>query len=159
IDALSMTPGLRVTARGVVAGALAGRPVTDPRDVGRALGVQVVAEGSVRRGAGRVRVAARLISVEEGFQLWAKRFGRPDEEALAVNDEVARSIAEALTVEVQRPVRSGPPGAAAVDLFVRARNKYRRFWPDQLAQAIALFEEAEVLAPGDPAILGGLSLA
>ena len=159
IDALSMTPGIRVAARGVVNGVLAGRAGVDPRDLGQALRVQVVAEGSARRAGGRVRVSARLISVEDGFQLWAKRFDRPEEEVLAVNDEVARSIAGALTVEVRRPSRTGPPGAAAVDLYVRARNKYRRFWPEPVSEAIALFEEAEALAPGDPSILAGLSLA
>jgi serine/threonine-protein kinase len=159
IDALSMTAGLRVAARSVVAGVLASQAGGDPRDLGRTLRVQVVAEGAVRRAGGRVRVSARLISVEDGFQLWAKRFDRPEEEVLAVNDEVARSIASALTVEVQRPTRALPQGAGAVDLYVRARNRYRRFWPEAVSEAIALFEEAEALSPGDPSILAGLSLA
>jgi TolB-like protein/predicted Ser/Thr protein kinase len=157
IDALSMTAGIRVSARGVVAG-YRGAAV-DPREVGRALGVQVVADGSVRRGGGRVRVSARLVSVHEGFQLWARRFDRPEEDVLAVNDEVARSIAAALTVDFLRPTRSGPHDAASVDLYMRARNRYRRFWPEQVAEAIALFEEAAAVAPGDPAVLGGLALA
>jgi serine/threonine-protein kinase len=157
IDALSMTAGIRVSARGVVAG-YRGAAV-DPREVGRALGVQVVAEGSVRRGGGRVRVSARLISVEEGFQLWAKRFDRPEEDVLAVNDEVARSIADALTVDFLRPARVGPKDAASVDLYVRARNRYRRFWPEHVEEAIALFEEAAAIAPDDAMILSGLALA
>ncbi len=113
IDALSMTPGLRVRARGVVAG-YRGAGV-DPREAGRALGVQVVTEGSVGRAKGRVRVSARLISVDEGFQLWAKRFDRPEDEVLAVNDEAAQSIAEALTVDFPgRPARRPSGTMAAV---------------------------------------------
>ncbi len=165
IDALSMTPGIRVSSRGVVARYRA--VAVDPRDVGRALNVQVVAEGTVRRGGGRVRVSARLVSVEEGFQLWAKRFDRPEEEVLAVNEEAARAIATALSVELPRLSRTAPPGngaarapnAGAIDLYIRARNRYRRFWPEHVTEAIALFEEAAALAPFDPAILGGLALA
>jgi eukaryotic-like serine/threonine-protein kinase len=158
IDTLSMTPGLRVTARGVVA-RYRGAEV-DPREVGRALGVQVVVEGSVRRArqTRNVRVAARVGSVEDGFQLWAKHFDRPAEELLAVNDEVARAVAGALTVDLA-PARTAAPAAAAVDLYVRARNKYRRFWPEPVREAIALFEEALALSPGDPALLGGVALA
>src|SRR6185436_10317104 len=58
IDALSMTPGLKVRSRGVVM-RLKDRSA-DPRDVGRELGVQVVVEGSVRRIAENVRIGARL---------------------------------------------------------------------------------------------------
>lgn len=157
IDALSMTAGIQVSARGVVDGYRGA--TTDPREVGRALGVHVVTDGSVRRGGGRVRVTARLISVHEGFQLWAKRFDRPEGEVLAVSDEVARSIAAALTVDFVRPARTAPPPAASVDLYVRARTRYRRFWPEHVTEAIALFEEAARVAPGDPVILGGLALA
>jgi TolB-like protein len=47
---------------------------TDPRRVGRELGVRYVLEGSVRRGGNRVRIAAQLIEAETGAHLWADRF-------------------------------------------------------------------------------------
>src|SRR5262249_60121629 len=87
LDALSMTRGLKVRARGAV---LRFRGVdTDPREIGRELGVQVVVEGSVRKARGRVRISARLVSVADGFQIWAKRFDPPGQAVPSINHEHA----------------------------------------------------------------------
>ncbi|WP_437276649.1 protein kinase [Sorangium sp. So ce375] len=157
IDTLSMTPGLRVRPRGAL-----GRrssPELDPREIGRELGVQVVVGGSVRRRDGTVRINARLVSVADGFQLWAKRFDRPEAEVLRINDEVAEAIAEALTLDSAAPNRTAPSDPVALDLFLRGRHEYRRFWPEHQERAIALFEQALSRAPEDPMILSAYALA
>jgi serine/threonine-protein kinase len=160
IDALSMTRGLRVRARGAV---LRFRGVeSDPREIGRELAVQVVVEGSVRRARGSVRVSARLVSVTDGFQIWAKRFDKPEQDVLSINDEAARAIAEALTVDVRALEgrdREAPSDPVAIDLYLRARNEYRKFWPDHVQRAIGLFDQALAIAPDDPLLLSGLALA
>jgi eukaryotic-like serine/threonine-protein kinase len=157
IDALSMTRGLKIRSRGAV---LQWKGVDrDAREVGRELDVQVVVEGSVRRARGNVRISARLTSVAEGFQLWAKRFDRPEQDVLSINEEAACAIAEALTASRDARVREAPSDPAAVDLYLRARHAYREFWLDDPRRALTLFEEAEALAPGDPLILSGKALA
>jgi eukaryotic-like serine/threonine-protein kinase len=157
LDSLSMTRGLRIRSRGAV---MQFKGVErDAREVGRELGVQVVVEGSVRRAQGKVRISARLTSVEDGFQLWAKRFDRPEKDVLSINDEAASAIAEALTLDHEARVREAPSNPAAVDLYVRARHEYRRFWADDPRRALDLFEQAEALAPGDPVILSGKAMA
>src|SRR4029079_1133841 len=151
------TRGLKVRSRGVVQryrGADA-----DPRDIGRELGVSVVATGTVRRAAGRVRITARLVGVADGFQLWAKRFDRPEAEVLSINDEAARAIAEALTLDRDTALRAAPSDPLAIDLYLRARHEYRKFWPDHLRRAIELFDQAAGIAPGDPMILAGRATA
>ena len=157
IDSLSMTRGLKVRSRGVVLGYTGG--AQDPREIGRDLGVQVVVEGSVRRARGSVRISARLISVADGFQLWAKRFDRPEQDVLSINDDAARAIAEALTLDREAPAREAPSSPEAVDLYLRARHEYRKFWHEDQDRALALFAQAEALAPGDPMILSGKALA
>lgn len=157
IDTLSMTRGLRVCSRGAVAKYKGS--AQDPREVGADLGVQVVVEGSVRKTPGAVRITARLVSVADGFQLWAKRFDRPDKDLFAINDEAARAIAEALTVDPTAPAREAPSNAAAVDLYLRARNEYHKFWPENVARSVEIFEQALALAPNDPTILSGYALA
>lgn len=157
IDTLSMTRGLRVCSRGAVAKYKGS--AQDPREVGTDLGVQVVVEGSVRKTPGAVRITARLVSVADGFQLWAKRFDRPDKDLFAINDEAARAIAEALTVDPTAPAREAPSNAAAVDLYLRARNEYHKFWPENVARSVEIFEQALALAPNDPTILSGYALA
>jgi eukaryotic-like serine/threonine-protein kinase len=157
IDSLSMTRGLKVRSRGVVLGYQGASQ--DPREIGRDLGVQVVVEGSVRRARDRVRISARLISVADGFQLWAKRFDRPEQEVLSINDDAAHAIAEALTLDREAPAREAPSSPEAVDLYLRARHEYRKFWQENQDRALALFAQAEALAPGDAMILSGKALS
>ncbi len=157
IDSLSMTRGLKVRSRGVVLGHAGSSQ--DPREIGRDLGVQVVVEGSVRRARGSVRISARLISVADGFQLWAKRFDRPEQDVLSINDEAAHAIAEALTLDREAPAREAPSSPEAVDLYLRARHEYRKFWQQDQERALALYAQAEALAPGDAMILSGKALA
>jgi eukaryotic-like serine/threonine-protein kinase len=157
IDSLSMTRGLKVRSRGAVLGYAGGSQ--DPREIGRDLGVQVVVEGSVRRARGSVRISARLISVADGFQLWAKRFDRPEQDVLSINDEAAHAIADALTLDREAPAREAPSSPEAVDLYLRARHEYRKFWQQDQERALALYAQAEALAPRDPMILSGKALA
>ncbi len=157
IDTLSMTSGLKVRPRGVV---MRFKGVDqDPREIGRELGVQVVVEGSVRRAPAGLRITARVLSVADGFQLWAKRFDRPEKDLFVVNDEVATAIAEALTVDMTSPTRQAPTDPAAVELYLRARAEYRKFWQPSVQVAAELLAQALKLAPEDSTILSGYASA
>jgi serine/threonine-protein kinase len=157
IDALSMTRGLKVRSRGSVMH-LEGKG-GDPRDLGRDLGVQVVVDGSLRRIGPQLRVGVRLVSVADGFLLWAKRYDRPLGEVLVVGDEAASAIAEVLTVvrNDSRPEVVQDP--EVVDLYLRARHEYHKFWADSTSKAVGLFAQALARAPNDARILGGYALA
>jgi TolB-like protein/predicted Ser/Thr protein kinase len=157
IDVLSMTPGLRVCGRGVVMGRTGGS--RDPREIGQDLGVDVVVEGTVRHADDRLRVSARLVSVIDGFQLWAKRFDRNAGEFFEVNDEVARAVAEALTCKVEQAPREAATDPVALDLYLRARHEYYKYWRENVIAAIDLFEQALARAPDDPMILAGYAMA
>jgi serine/threonine protein kinase/tetratricopeptide (TPR) repeat protein len=157
IDVLSMTPGLKVRPRGAVTH-LRGTD-RDPRHVGAELGVQVVVEGSVRKTSKGVRVTARLVSSADGFQLWAKRFERSAGDVLAVNDEAANAIAEALTVTGAPKPRVAPSDPVAIDLYLRAQHEYHKFWLDNVVRAVELYEQALARAPNDPTILAGCARA
>jgi serine/threonine-protein kinase len=157
IDALSMTPGLRVLARGAVARYRG--EARDAREIGRELRVQVVVDGSVRRAGDMLRVSTRVVSVADGFQLWAKRFDRPEREVLSVSDEAANAIAEALTLQRSAPARQAPSDPRALDLYLRARHAFRQGWRPGLGDAIELFRQALALAPTDPTILAGYARA
>jgi serine/threonine-protein kinase len=131
----------------------------DPRDVGAELGVQVVVEGSVRKTSRGIRVTARLVSSADGFQLWAKRFERPAGDVLAVNDEAANAIAEALTLTGVPKARVAPSDPVAVDLYLRATHEFHQFWLENVKRAVELYEQALELAPNDPTILAACARA
>jgi serine/threonine-protein kinase len=157
IDTLSMGKDLRVRARGAV---MRYKGIeNDPREIGRELDVQVVADGSVRRAGEHLRVTVRLVSVEDGFQLWAKRFDRKVADVLSIGDEAANAICDALTLSWQAPARSAPTDPEAIDLYLRGRAEYHRAWRDHNEKAIELFELALARASNDPQILTGLALA
>ena len=157
IDTLSMTRGLKVRPRGVV---MRWKGVDkDPREIGAELGVQVTVEGNVRKTPQGLRINARVLSVADGFQLWAKRFDRPEKDLFVVNDEVAKAIADALTVDLATPVREAPTDPVAVELYLKARALYRKFWVPHVREALVLLEQALERAPNDPTILAGYASA
>jgi eukaryotic-like serine/threonine-protein kinase len=157
VDTLSMAEGLRVRALGAV-NELEGRD-RDPRRVGQELGVQVVVDGSVRRSGDQLRVMARIVGVDDGFQLWAKRFDVSAGDFFKVGDEIAEAITTALTVETRarEPRRTADP--AVVDLYLRARHEHQKFTPDATSLAIELYTKALERAPDDPVVLAGYAKA
>jgi adenylate cyclase len=97
----------------------------DVRQIGRELGVRYVLEGSVRRDGGQVRITAQLVDAETRVHIWAERYDRKLEDALALQDEVARRIVTVLAVHVQKAetgrVLAKPPAAwQAYDHYLRA---------------------------------------
>ena len=157
IDLLSVTEGLRVCARGIVA---ARAPSGDDvQKVGASLGVQVVVEGSVRRSEQRLRVTARAISVDDGFQLWAKRLDYAESDFFELSDAMAREVALALTCTIVGSPREAPSDPLALDLYLRARHEYHKYWGENLLSAIDLYRKALALAPDDPMILAGYAMA
>ena len=159
VDALSAARGLNVRPRRTVM-----RHITadhDLRALGRALDVQVVVEGTVRRREGVVRISARALGVAQDLQLWARRFERPASEVLAINDTVARDVAEALGAHRVAPPRRAISDSRALELYLNARRGLRASWQGfgDLDGVVRAFEQALELVPGDPAILSGYAMA
>jgi serine/threonine-protein kinase len=157
IDGLSRVSGVRVRPFGVVQN-LPERS-DDPCSMGKKLDVQVVVDGSVRRMGETLRVTARLVSVNDGFQLWAARFDKPVSAFLEVGDEIADAIARALLVERKAAPREAPTDPAALELYLRARHEMKVSYREGTQRAIALLAEALRLAPRDPIILCGFAMA
>jgi TolB-like protein/Tfp pilus assembly protein PilF len=147
ITALTGIPSLAVTAR-TSSFAFKGRDA-DVRQIGRELGVRTVLEGSVRQAGTRIRITAQLIDVASGYHLWSERFDREMQDVFAVQDEIARAIAETLKIRLlesgDAPLRT--PATKNVDAY----NHYwkgRYYWNRrQMPEAIAEFQDA---VAGDP---------
>ncbi len=156
IDLLSVVPGLLVRPRGDTARYDDSK--RDARDIGRTLGADVVVDASLRRIGETIRAAFRLISVEDGFQLWARRFDRPPAQVLSIADDAAQAIARALTAELgqSRPRAADPE---AEDLFLRGRFLMGRGWHEAVRDAVELLGRAHDRAPDDARIMGTYALA
>jgi eukaryotic-like serine/threonine-protein kinase len=148
-DVLSMTAGLRVRH------GLGHRdPASDdPIAAGREAGVDVVVTGSVRRRGDQLRVRVRVLGTADGYQLWAGRFDRRIEQALAVNDEVAQAVATALSTHAPA-ARRGPSDPRAVELYLRARKLAANSFMQRGRPHIEPLDRALSLAPDDPLLVG-----
>lgn len=123
-----------------------------PRQVSEELGVRYVLEGSVQRAGDQLRINAQLIDALSGGHEWAGKFDGPLADVFALQDEVARSIADALALRLtpaeQRALAQQETRVpAAYDAFLRGWEHFRRNTPDDYAKAIPYFEEAIRLDP------------
>jgi adenylate cyclase len=97
----------------------------DVRQVGRELGVRYVLEGSIRKSANRVRLAAQLIDTLTGNHIWAERYDRVLEDVFAVQEEVTQAIVAVIapqidSAEQSRATRRRPNNLTAYETALRA---------------------------------------
>ncbi len=139
---LAQVRGMRVAAR-TSAFAFKGRNV-DVREIGRALGVRHVLEGSVRRQSGRVRVTAQLIDANTGYHAWSESYDRPSDDLLSIQEDIAAAISKELRV-VLVPEGEGSneqppaPDPRAVDFYLAGLSQLRQ------AGGLSRIEDAESL--------------
>jgi non-specific serine/threonine protein kinase len=150
ITELSKIKGLKVLSRQAVL-PYRDRPVATAQ-VGQQLKTTSVLAGSIRRGGSRLRITAQLVDVESDSLLWSERYDREMADVFAVQDEIARKIAEALRVQLspqeQEALAAKPTeNAQAYDLFLRGRSYARRQGRQDLEFALQLFENAVALDP------------
>lgn len=140
---LARLPGLRVASPAAVVDA---DQSLGARRIAQIVGVASFLEGSVRRANGHARIAVRLIETGSGFTLWAETFDRDLADAFAVQDEIARSVVDALGVKLGKGKGNfsmgGTADATAYDLFLRARQLVRKELESERRSAAELFREA-----------------
>jgi hypothetical protein len=127
-------------------------------DIGRALGVTNLVEGSVRRTRDRVRVSVRLIDSRTERQLWAESYDRAIADSLTLQGELAREIAGAMRValspEEKAQIETKPTqNAEAYILYLRglassssSRTSASRSATD-MSIAVKCFQDAVKLDP------------
>ncbi len=162
ISALARIKGLSVAAR-TSAFLFKGSGV-DVRQIGERLMVQTVLEGSVRKMGNRLRITAQLVSVHDGYQIWADRYDRTLDDVFAIQDEIAQAITDSLKVALARPsdeplVRPATANLDAYQLYLRGRFLVSRLTGQFEAYfgARDAFQQAVALDPEYAAAYAGLS--
>lgn len=84
----------------------------DPRITGRRLNVGTLLQGSVRRSEGRIRVTARLVDVNEGFDLWSETYDRSPSDIFAIEAEIRQALAGTFHLRLLPDFGSGPATAS-----------------------------------------------
>jgi serine/threonine-protein kinase len=142
LTALSEVSGLHVAAR---TSAFQFRGThQDIRQIGQALGVSHVLEGSVRTAGTRLRVTAQLIKAADGYRVWSERYDREMEDVFTIQDEIARSVSHALAMRLGAPAggiaRKHSDDLEAYHLYLKGRHE--RYTTRNFPAALRYFEEA-----------------
>jgi TolB-like protein/Tfp pilus assembly protein PilF len=148
MNALSKIKGLRVAAR---TSSFAFRD-SGVREVGEALDVSVVLEGTVRRAGNQLRISAQLVDTANGFQLWSEVYQHELKDVFRIQEEIAVAIVDALEIELlndagTRLVSPGTNNMHAYDKYLEGRNLLQSRTPSAARQARSLFEQALELDP------------
>jgi len=133
------------------------RGVHDAGEVGRALNVAYVFEGSVRREAGRIHLDAQLIDTRTNAHIWTERYDRDLKDVFALQSEIAQKVANRLGAQVSSVEKAAieePPTTdlVAYDAYLRAKDLTNgiRFSPpakEDLFQAVELLSQAVARDP------------
>src|SRR5215471_11322550 len=135
------------------------------RQIGKALGVATLLEGSVRRIGNRVRVNVQLINADNDEHIWAEDYDRDLTDVFAIQTDLAQKITSALQAKLSpnekaRLDRQPTQSSDAYWLFIQAHdyaNRSEHFVDDSL-KAEQLFEQAIKLDPKFAAAFAGLSM-
>jgi adenylate cyclase len=150
INNLCRVKGLLVAAR-TSSFAFKGRS-EDIRRIGASLGVSAVLEGSVRKAGGRLRISAQLVSVSDGYHLWSERYDRALKDVFAIQEEIAGSIAAALSIQLSAREkealgRTPTSDVEAYDYYLRGRRFYYRYSKTGAECALRMFFQAIEIDP------------
>ena len=158
VDLLAMTKSLRVSASGATA-RYSERRDRDPRTIGAELGVDALVDGTVQVAGDRVRISARLLDGESGFQRWSERFEGSLGDVFELQDKLGKRIAEALRVEVEQSVHRGDATPEAIEHYLRGRQLARVWEFKGPNGAVASFARCLELAPSFKPALAAQAMA
>lgn len=162
LNALSKVGSLHVPAR-TSCFAFRGASV-DARDIGRRLGVEALLEGSIRKAGNRLRITVQLIDAGNGYHLWSERFDREIEDIFTIQDEIARSVIDALGLSLTQPeerdlVKQSTTNVEAYEFYLRGRKLFQKWTRQNIELARQMFERATELDPNFAGAWAGLATA
>jgi TolB-like protein/Flp pilus assembly protein TadD len=142
---LARLGGISVVAHSMARAA--GLRAKEPREIGAALGVATLLEGSVRRAGDQIRVTARLVDSRTGAQLWADDYDRTLRDVLGIQREISQQIAAALNATLTPGERAELEDRPRVDpeayrLYLVGRHHFARYTPPGIRRSIEYFEQA-----------------
>ena len=124
----------------------------EPKTIGEKLGVSTLLDGTVRKQGDRVRIVAELVNAADGIQLWTRTFDRELKDIFAVQEEIAKAVAESLKVTLlgsqDRPAQRGAPSnVEAHNAYLQGHFHFQRRNLEDYRKAVGYFDQAIQLDP------------
>lgn len=152
INGLSRVEGIDLIARSTC------RAISQNKEdyllAGRHLKVSYFLEGSVRKAGDRVRVSVRLVSTDDGYQLWAESYDRNLNDIFEVQDEIAHKVINRLKVSFDISSQDGTivdkatESVEAYTQHLKGLHHLKKGNPEEVRKAIVHFENALKIDPG-----------
>lgn len=140
-------------------------------EIGRALGVETVLEGSVRKSGDRLRITAQLINAADGYHIWSERYDREMRDVFEMQDEITAAVVKALKAKLLGKTDEPSDQMAALieelkhhtrdvqayQIYLRGRFFLNKFTTADAYRAVELFNEAIEVEPGFAPAHAGLA--
>jgi len=145
INALTRIDDLKVAAR-TSSFSFKGKAVT-VGDIGEALKVSSVLEGSVRKSANRLRITVQLINVVDGYHLWSEQYDRELKDVFDVQDEIALAVVGVLKVKLLGKEKAAvlkryTENVEAYQLYLKGRYYWWKTNPEDFHKSRDFFQRA-----------------
>jgi adenylate cyclase len=140
LGALAKTQGLRVVAR-TSSFSFKGKNL-DASEIGRALNVSTILEGTLRREGNRVRIFAQLINARDGYELWSDRYEREMAGVFELQDDITRKIVDALKIKMAVGAARPPQNTEAYELYLQGVFFSNKSAEPEMRKSLGLFERA-----------------
>src|ERR1041384_1809371 len=160
INSLSQLPKLKVMSRSSVFRFKGDR--SDPQTVGQKLGVRGVLLGRVSQRGDNLNISAELIDASDNSHLWGEQYNRKSSDILAIQEEIAREISQALRLRLgyqadQPLIKASTENTGAYQLYLKGRYYWNKRSTDGLRKAIDYFQQAVDTDPAYALAYSGLS--
>jgi len=122
----------------------------EPKTIGEKLGVSTLLDGTVRKQGDRVRIVAQLVNAADGIQLWTRTFDRQLKDIFAVQEEIARAVAESLKVTLlgsDSTQKRASENVEAHNAYLEGHFHFQRRNVEDYRKAVDYFDEAIRLDP------------
>jgi serine/threonine-protein kinase len=124
----------------------------ESKTIGEKLGVSTLLEGTVRKQGDKVRIVAELVNAADGIELWTRTFDRELKDIFAVQEEIARAVADSLKVTLlgsdDRSAQRAPPNnVEAHNAYLQGHFHFQRRNLEDYRKAVGYFDQAIRLDP------------
>jgi tetratricopeptide (TPR) repeat protein len=108
-----------------------------PKAIASDLGVGFLLNGSVQRAGDTARIAVDLVDGRSGFSRWSQSVDRKLTDIFAVQSEIARMVAQAMSVQVatSEPAPGGTSNVSAYENYLQGRSLFNLAKDDATDQA------------------------
>lgn len=157
IEHVSSLPGLRVMARST--SFRYRNQQFDPQKIGRELNVAAILTGEVVQRTEGLSVTAEMVNSEDGSRIWGARYGGEEQDALFIQQRLARDLSRLLRPDHERNARRGTDDGEVYQLYLQGRHALNKWTPESHRAALGYFDRAIQRDPSYALAYAGMAAA